>query len=323
MIKIGLRRNLRYPVLFIIFTLSRRVVKYIMEVFCLEGRSVSFLMVSFMIILELILGLIYSCKNENKKKDKEIESKIDQIEIVEIDNEIKSPDSLFKIRLLMFFSGYFEIFGFLSRRLINILNPNKKEYDEFNARYRSLEICFSSLLCFFTLKIQIYRHQYFSLIIIILSLIIVFVIEINYTDNRSEFLFDILIICGTSLSRAFLDTTEKYLFDIDYINIFKLIRFQSSFNIILMSILYFYKKPQNEIIELIDLGKINLLKSFFSFYLLIIYAILSGYKNIYRRYTLKEYSPMSRSLAESVIDPFLIVFDFITGKKEIDYFIYI
>ena len=112
MIKIGLRRNLRYPVLFIIFTLSRRVVKYIMEVFCLEGRSVSFLMVSFMIILELILGLIYSCKNENTKKDKEIESKKDQIKIVEIDNEIKSPDSLFKIRLLMFFSGYLRFLVF-------------------------------------------------------------------------------------------------------------------------------------------------------------------------------------------------------------------
>ena len=239
MIKIGLRRNLRYPILFIIITFSRRVVKYIMEEFFLEGKSVSFLTVSFMIFFELILGFIYSCKNETLKNVKKEKNKMNTIKIIQIETVIKRPDSLFKIILLMFFSGYFEIFGFLSRRLITIVNKEKKDYDEFNARYRSIEIIFSSILCFFTLRIKIFRHQYFSLIILIISLIIVFVIEIKYTDNGSELLIDILFICCTSFSRAFLDTTEKYLFDIDFINIFKLIRFQSSINLVLMSLLYF------------------------------------------------------------------------------------
>ena len=322
MIKIDLRRNLRYPILFISFTFTRRGVKYIMEEWCLEGKSVSFLTVLFMIFFELILGLIYSCKNESPKKVKKEKTKMNQIKIIKIEKGIKRPDNLCKIISLMFFSGYFEFMGFLSRRLITIFNPNKKDYDEFNARYRSIEICFSSLLCFFTLRINIFRHQCFSLIIIIFSLIIVFVIEINYIDDHSEFLIDILIICGTSASRAFLDTIEKYLFDINFINIFKLIRFQSSINLILMSLLYFFKKPQNEIIELINLGKENFWKSFFSVFLLVVYGILSGYKNIYRRYTVKEYSPMSRSLAESIIDPFLIIFGYITDNKKID-FLYI
>ena len=38
--------------------------------------------------------------------------------------------------------------------------------------------------------------------------------------------------------------------------------------------------------------------------LILVYAILSAIKNIYRRYTVKFYSPMTRSMAESILDPF-------------------
>ena len=315
MIRIGLRRNLRYPLLFILFTLLRRGIKFIMERFCLEKRNVSFLMVLFMIFFELILGIIYSCKDIDLKKEEKAESTITEVKIIQYKKELKRPDGLCKIVILNFFSGYFEIIGFLSRRFITILDPNKKEYDEFNARYRSIEICASSLLCFFTLKMKILRHHYFSLIIIILSLFIVFVIELVQTNYSKEFLIDILIIYCTSISRAFLDTTEKYLFDIDFVPIFTLIRFQSSINLILMSLLYFFPKPQKEIKDLIDFAKEPSWKPIFAIFLLMIYALLTGYKNIYRRYTVKEYSPMSRSLAESVIDPFLIIFGFITDEN--------
>ena len=319
MIKIGIRRNLRYPILFIVFTFSRRIVKYIMEDHCLEKKiKVPFLMIWFMIFFELILGIIYSCKIESPKKVKQEKNKTTEIKIIKTKKELKRPDGLFKIVLLMFFSGYFEIIGFLSRRLIDILSK-QKDYDEFNARYRSLEICFSSILCFFTFRIKILRHQLFSLIIIILSLFIVFVIEfiINREDSNHS-IYDFFSIVCTSISRAFLDTTEKYLFDIDFINIFKLIRFQSAINLLLMSLLYNFKQPRKEIKDLIDLGGKYFWKSFFSVFLLIIYAILTGYKNIYRRYTVKEYSPMTRSLSESVIDPFLIIFGFITNGMEIN-----
>ena len=39
-------------------------------------------------------------------------------------------------------------------------------------------------------------------------------------------------------------------------------------------------------------------------FLLIIYFILTYFKNIYRVLTIKIYSPMTRALAESIVDPF-------------------
>ena len=335
MIQCGIRRNLRYPILFIVFTLIRRVIKFIMEYFFLKNVKLSYLTISFMIFFEFILGNIYSCiyqsidskddKSKSKTKNDTNKKDINKIKIIQNKNkDIKRPDHFRKIFLLMFFSAYFEFIGFLSRRLITIKDSNNN-YDEFNAKYRSIEILISSLLCYFTLRINIYRHHIFSLIIIIISLIIVFLYQfLNEFKHYKTFLYEILNVCTTSITRAFLDTTEKYLFDMDYINIFKLIRFQGFINIILMSILYIFDKPRKEIINLIKLSNDN----YWHFWnpiivviLLIIYAILSGYKNIFRRYTIKEYSPMSRALAESIIDPFLIIFGFIEDMPDDNFYI--
>ena len=48
--------------------------------------------------------------------------------------------------------------------------------------------------------------------------------------------------------------------------------------------------------------------------LIIIYIIISGFRNAYRVTTNKFYSPMSRALFESTLDPFLFIYNFFTLK---------
>ena len=264
-----------------------------------------------MIIFALIISLIFVIFNKQGKiRSTKIETNtnilIKKIDLIQNNNEYEIPDNVFEIIVLIFFAAFFEFFGFLSRRFITIYNIDDDNYDEFNAKFRGLEIISSSILCYFTLRIKIYKHHIFSLIIITFCLITNFIIESIKNDTKFlNFLLKIVLVLGSSLSRAYLDTIEKYLFETDYINVFNLILIEQFFNLIFGSSLYFFQKPRKQIRDLFeDADDIK-----FSIILLIVYGILTAFKNIYRRYTVKQYSPMSRALAESCIDPLLITFE--------------
>jgi hypothetical protein len=283
-------------------------------------------MISFMVLMEFILGMYYSLKqqkdiNSSKKIEKinKNNTKFPNKEVlknneIKTENTLKNRDSDGKVILLMFFSGYFEFFGFLSRRLITIFDPNNDDYDEFNAKFRSIETIASSALCYFLIKSQIYyRHHICSLIFIGFCLTGIFILQlIEEWNDKESYLIKFGEVVGTSVYRAFLDTIEKYLLEYNYIDIFKLIRFQSFINLFFIGSFYICYKPRKEVKDLVneEMGT-----SLLVFALLLCYAILSGFKNIYRRFTVKEYSPMSRALAESILDPIFIIIGLIEDIK--------
>ena len=130
-----------------------------------------------------------------------------------------------------------------------------------------------------------------------------------------------LLFCFMScLSRSFLDVTEKYLFDYNYINIFKIMIYEGLVGLFLYLIYFLSSKSyQNH-------GKyfIDDIRGFdwdlISFLLLIIlYLIISGFRNAYRVTTNKYYSPMSRALFESTLDPLLFLYNSLTFNKKTEY----
>jgi hypothetical protein len=73
-----------------------------------------------------------------------------------------------------------------------------------------------------------------------------------------------------------------------------------------------YQKHGINILKNISESGIPLL----SFIILIIfYTIISGFRNAYRVTTNKYYSPMSRALFESSLDPFVFVYNFLIIKN--------
>ena len=324
MIKFGWRYSLLYPSLFILFILLRRITKIILE-YHFPKYKFSFFSILIIFIFEIIIGSICLCYQ--KRKNGPVASAgflgISLMENVSIFNR---PDSNLKIILLIFFASYFQFVGATCRRSIKSEVNGKDIYDEFHAKYRSCEIIIASLLCYFTLHNKIYRHHSFSLIIISLCIIIVLLStilsEIIYDSKDSnnskksdtvDLILNIGITLISSLCRAFLDTIEKYLFSTDFIDIFKLVIVEGVMDLLLSSCLYFFHKPQKELIILFS-SKEN--EIYLVFGLLLLYGIFSGLKNIYRRYTVKEFTPMTRALAESILDPFLIILGFIQNDKE-------
>ena len=306
MIKFGFRHSLLFPGLFILFIALRRIIKFILESVVAKGLKFSYLMIIIMFIMEIIISIVYLLYNRIKNGSS---GKSEFLGIVIYGDipQLTRPDGNCRIILLGILSSYFMFVGAISRRYVTS-KSNKDIYDEFHARYRSSEIIIASILCFFTLKNKIYKHHAFSLIIILVCLIIVFTIGIVSEENKKVLLMHIGITLISSICRAFLDTIEKYLFDFNFIDIFKLMLFEGIVDMLLTSSVYYFDKPRNEIYHLMDVkgGKLWAIIG-----LLFVYCCLSGFKNVYRRFTVKEFTPMTRALAESILDPFFIIYGYI------------
>ena len=309
MIKIGIRNNLLYPLLFVLFLGIRRIIKLILER-CID-IDCPFLLAFSMFFSHFIFGGI-SLFYLNRKRKKNGNSKVIGITLIRTEKELNRQDSDLKIILLMILAAFIELIGAIVRRYAIKKFCNKEEEGEkINTKLRSFEIIISSLLSYLILHIKIYRHHLVTLVIIGACLICGFIIEICKVELKI-FWKSILILIISTLSRAFLDIIEKHLFDKDFIDVFKITTFEGFCDTILISFSYFFEAPRKEITNLFNLGKGDKLLAFI---LLIIYGVLSFYKYIYRRCTLIEYSPMTRALAESVFDPFIIIYYFIDAKK--------
>ena len=176
-------------------------------------------------------------------------------------------------------------------------------------RIRSFQILINAILCYLTLKIEIYRHQTVSLIVISVFLLIILCFDYFYLHTH---IFMLLLYIFHFVIRAFLDTIEKYLFEFNFLNIYKVLAYEGFFSNIFYIILSLAdKNTRNEISSLYD----DIIKHFSEymniiiiFLLLIIYMIFTGFRHIYRVYTIKLFTPMTLSLFELLLDPFFVTY---------------
>ena len=308
-IKIGLRKNLIYPGFFILFLFLRKAAKSILEIFVLNGEKkikVSFLMLVVIYAVQLVFGLFkLLCFKKSDKSKKE--EKVGGLVLIQNNNkDLEKPDGDFKIFILIFFSAYFENIGAITRRYLT-QDLREDRYDEYHAKFRSIEICFASIICLLSFNIKIFKHQALSLVIIIICLIIVLIIDIFKEEEKNNIIKNIGNVMYSSFCRVYLDTIEKYLFDYDFIDIFEIMAYEGIINCGLISLFYISDKPRQEIRKLFKLDRFDII---LSFVIIFIYSIFTWFKNIYRRFTIKYYYPTTRALAESVLDPVLIFYDF-------------
>jgi len=188
-----------------------------------------------------------------------------------------------------------------------------------NIKMRGLEIIFSTLLCYITLRIKIYKHHKFSLLVIIMCLIFITGLEILLFHNiydSSELKIYYLILIFFSITYPLFDTIEKYLFEVDFINPFFLLIIEGPIEISLMSTTFLFDLPWNEITIIKDILIEKNINTYISLFLLLLYFVISGFKNIYGIYTIKFYSPMVRALADSIKDPLLLIYHLFLNDNE-------
>ena len=120
-----------------------------------------------------------------------------------------------------------------------------------------------------------------------------------------------------------IDLNEKYLFDYNNVNPFFALLFEGFFGIILTLVFYIVYK----IFKGITFKQYKAYEIVILVFALMIYILLSGFKNIYRVNTTKIFTPMVTSSFEYLINPIFIILDFslnedfmIKGEKNYTYF---
>lgn len=310
MIKFGWRDSLLYPSLFILFIFIRRIVKLILGILYPDIK-LSYLMITFVFVFELIVASLLLW-NQNRKNKSVVKPKFLGISLIKQESLLDRPDSNFKIIVLIIFSSYFSITGALSRR--NVSSGNNNIYDEFHAKFRSIEIILSSIICYFTFKNKIYKHHRFTLIIIFICLIIVVAFGVLLESNKSIFFLNFFYTISSSFCRVFLDIVEKYLYDFDFLDIYKVMIFESIVDLIISFNYFWLEVPRREITTILTIN--DGLKLFYIIGFLMLYTFFSGIKNVYRRFTVKKFTPMTRALAESILDPIFIIIGYLTTTKK-------
>ena len=310
MIKFGWRDSLLYPSLFILFIFIRRIVKLILEILYPDIK-LSYLMITFVFVFELIVASLLLW-NQNRKNKSVVKPKFLGISLIKQESLLDRPDSNFKIIVLIIFSSYFSITGALSRR--NVSSGNNNIYDEFHAKFRSIEIILSSIICYFTFKNKIYKHHRFTLIIIFICLIIVVAFGVLLESEKRIFFLNFFYTISSSLCRVFLDIVEKYLYDVDFLDIYKVMIFESIVDLIISFNYFWLEVPRREITTILTIN--DGLKLFYIIGFLMLYTFFSGIKNVYRRFTVKKFTPMTRALAESILDPIFIIIGYLTTTKK-------
>ena len=85
-------------------------------------------------------------------------------------------------------------------------------------RLYGLEIIISAILCYFLLRLKIYRHQIFSLLIVLICLIIAIIFEYYFNKlnkgNEENSYGEILVLFSIeNMLDSFIEVIEKYLLD--------------------------------------------------------------------------------------------------------------
>lgn len=303
-IRIGIRKNLFYPLMVIVYTFIRKIDAIIIEKY--NDFEESTILTLIMFLSEFIIGF-YFYFYYSKKYTQENDSQLTRRKLIYNPNEfdIEIPDHFLKIYLLIIISSFFDFNAFM------LQNSYYKIFNRISItlemRTRSILTISNSFLCYYILNLKIYRHQKFSLTIIFTCLLVVIISEFifeNYIQEESgiKYLGLLSLLVISSILDSSVDIIEKYLMEVDYVNTFQLLMLEGLFGFIFTLIYSFIENPFKKL-KYVDKPGLFLV-------CLLIFFITSGGRNIYRLLTNKFYSPMARTLTDSFLDPIFIAYYF-------------
>ena len=175
LIKIEIRNNLIYPVMFTIALNILNIIRIILKEAIDLDLIIIYPLLLFVSTVFISLFLLYSQKRKKAKKKTKKKDFLMNLTLIQTKNEMKRIDNPIKIIILLILDAYFDFIGSLRRYYLNKLlkskNSSLKSLKSVEMRIRSREIFFSAILCYFTIKIKFYKHQIISLIYIFVFLI--------------------------------------------------------------------------------------------------------------------------------------------------------
>ena len=335
MLKFALRRNLIYPFQLIIWNLLRQIETIIIKDYFNFSNSLIF--TPIMYIGEIFGGAIvfyYQKKNNKKKVKKENTEKYSNSIKLLINEENESDyfipaDGAVKVIFLIIISTFFDSVQFMIWA-IYLPKMIKLSYS-LNSRLSGFSTIFASLFYYYVLRLPLYKHQIFALIVIGICSCIVIILEFCFQDiniflSYKDFSLSIFFLLLSHLFASLVDSIEKYLFEYDFVNPYIVLMYEGIFGFIII-VYYFFAPRYLEDIE--EIYKAQTSGGFALFiFLLFIYLILCALRNIFKMATTKFFTPMTRTLTDYFLNPlyllhyYFFIGDFTSnGQKNVFYFL--
>ena len=301
MIKIKLRKNLIYLLIYFIFAfVDYNILGILLPQ--ISGFDPIYICIFFYPLENIIGGLVvflYQKYSTRKKEKKQYFC----IKLIHNKNEV-ARDGKFKKILLVFFAAYFNFYRFI----VNVFTSVDYINSSMDQKLTTIQIIVSTILCIYVFKFRIKKHHKFSLIIIGIFLFlsistdIIYIILYKYRNIKAP-IFQYFITLYYYLGYSFNNCIEKYLVDYNYMNPFIILMLEGIFEFIMASLCFIKINPFKPFENI----KCNLALFIFLF---ILYTLLQVIVNIYRIYCNVIYSPMARSLIDYLMNPFINIFTF-------------
>ena len=320
---------MRYFFLLIFFHYAREIERIL--IFEILHCSINSLLFTFLMFFAEFFGgiaiIVYQKLSFLKKRKKNPKYK-DKVKLINTKRKMKKSDNKFKIILLIFFCSFFDFTEFVILYIlpkIAVLSPTSDQ------RMYFIITITSSLLCIYALRFKIGRHHIFSLIGMSICSVIILTLEFIYKPIENSYLnftLAYLLVFLELIFVSFIDVTERYLVEYDFMNKFKILSAEGFFGIILCIIFSVVTKINviKEIKNIYEklIGEKKALMIFF----IILYFILSAGVNIYKIICNVVYTPIAKSLPAFILNPIFLIYyllrenDFTVGGKR-NYFYFI
>ena len=316
MIKFAFRRNSIYPGQYLIWTIIRFFLSILIQ-YKFEFSD-SLIYSPLMFLGEFIAGALfhlYLRKIENKKSEQKEQffMSIKLIRNEENDTDYFVPiDSKVKIIFLIFIASFFDALQFMNETAL--IPYYKRLSASLCMRLYGFATITASFTYVYTLKLPVYKHHKFSLSIIGICLIVIIALEYIYIyepslDAYLDLTRVLAYIIISQIVTSSQDSIEKYLFEFDYMNPFVVLMYEGLFGFLLTLFFFFYPRYLNDVKTVYTRTCENSPGKFILFiFLLFLYIIFSGLKNIFRVVTTKIYSPMAKMLTDFFLNPIYLIY---------------
>ena len=253
--------------------------------------------------------LIYQTAFLNERKNNKVERMRSFIKIIQHKKQMNKADRTPKIILLMFLGAFFD---FIEYVILSFFIPRiAKMSPTADIRLTGIITISSSLIFTFALKLKIGRHQFYSLIIIGICLILINIIEFIYqrkVESFEKLLMAYILTYMSFIFTTFTDAVEKYLNEFNFLDPMLILTSEASFGIRFVAIYSISKNPFQELIKYHEeLDTINFIILIF---LLFLFFVFSAGINIYKILSNVLYTPMAKSVSLYVLNPLMIIYSF-------------
>ena len=317
MIKIAVRPNLKYPLQLFLYNELRNIEKILMNKLLKFSSSLVF--TPLMFLGELLFGVvifyyqkkfirkdIFKSQTPNKNKD---------LVLIKTVQHLKRIDGIPKIIFILFCCAILDFIQFILG-----INPQFSNISgSVSSRMGGFLTIFDALFYYFILRLPIFRHQFFCLIIMGICLVLVIIFEFIFQEfniflTPGQLSLSLLLSLFGQLFSALIDSNEKYLFEYDNENPFYVLMFEGVFGFAFSLFHCIFKNPFDAFKDYKNNKEHSNSDFGLLIFCLIIYTILSGLRNSYRVITTKVYSPMTTTSLDYILNPIYISIYFALGK---------